>query len=331
MATEENQLSVFFSWQSDSSNKTNLSFIEGCLKKAVKEIAKENSTIILVDRDTKGIGGTPGIVDVILKKIRSCDVFVWDATLIQDAPRFAPNPNVLLELGYALAILGEGRIIGIMNEAHGRGPDKLPFDLVHRRWPIRYNLEESNPQFGEMKKTAKKSLTQDITKALRDALKEPKTGAILSDIDFHTGRVLWGVINSDWMRNWTYYKRNQIQYDQREYRDKMEDYCDEAAKPENQFADEKLKSLHDDLIKAMQSYLWTAAVEMVPCHGNENVFVIGVKDRARQQGWIENYDEIYDGEVDAIRKGIDAVEAAWETYVFELRSKYPEITHQSKR
>jgi hypothetical protein len=42
--------------------------------------------------------------------------------------RRAPNPNVLLELGYARSALGQNRIALVMNTAFG-GPEKLRFDL----------------------------------------------------------------------------------------------------------------------------------------------------------------------------------------------------------
>jgi hypothetical protein len=49
--------------------------------------------------------------------------------------RSIPNPNILIELGYAVAKKGWERIICVMNQQYG-GPSKLPFDLQHRRWPI---------------------------------------------------------------------------------------------------------------------------------------------------------------------------------------------------
>lgn len=62
-----------------------------------------------------------------------------DVTLIGSVPgaissqgRFVPNPNVCVELGYALAKLGEERVILVQNTVHG-GPDLLPFDLKFRR------------------------------------------------------------------------------------------------------------------------------------------------------------------------------------------------------
>ncbi|MCP4347706.1 MAG: nucleotide-binding protein [Desulfobacterales bacterium] len=327
MEPNNTPISVFFSWQSDSSKKTNLNFIEECLKKSVKEIARENSTIIILDRDTKGVGGTPSIVDVIFKKIRSCDIFVWDATIINNLPRYTPNPNVLLELGYAFAVVGEGRIIGIMNEANGIAPDKLPFDLVHRRWPIRYKLDEEDPSFKDTKKNAKNDVIKILKNALTEALKEPKIGIIQSDIDFHTAKKLWSIIDSDWIDNWLYFRKRNIQYEKSEYFDKMDDYKIVASKPENQFVDENLISQHDEFIQAMQEYLWVAGTEMCPSYGNDKAFVINVKDLARQRGWIKNYDEMYDQQVEKLLNVINKVEKCWNTYILALRSKYPEITH----
>src|SRR5689334_724854 len=103
---------IFYSWQTDSPSTENRSFIEDCLERASKQLKNTRARVIHVDRDTKGVGGTPHIVDTIFAKIRACDLFVWDATLVYKQPRPAPNPNVLIELGYALAVLGDSRIIG---------------------------------------------------------------------------------------------------------------------------------------------------------------------------------------------------------------------------
>jgi hypothetical protein len=49
-----------------------------------------------------------------------------------DTERPSPNPNVLVELGYALRALGEERVILVMNTAFGK-PEALPFDLRRKR------------------------------------------------------------------------------------------------------------------------------------------------------------------------------------------------------
>ena len=63
--------SIFFSWQSDLNNSEHRNFIESCIKKALKNLSKEDSVQIYMDydRDTKGLGGSPDIFDAIFSKI----------------------------------------------------------------------------------------------------------------------------------------------------------------------------------------------------------------------------------------------------------------------
>ncbi len=50
-----------------------------------------------------------------------------------------PNPNVLLELGYAAAKLGWDRLVLVMNTNYGH-PEELPFDLRNRRFPLTFKI-----------------------------------------------------------------------------------------------------------------------------------------------------------------------------------------------
>lgn len=159
--------SVFFSWQSDV--KINRNFIRSALDEAVARL-ETDSTIdealreFVVDQDTQGVPGTPTVVDAILEKIRSADIFVADLTIINgnELHRRTPNPNVLLEYGYAIHALSDRRIIGVFNENFG-SPEDLPFDLKHKRWPIRFTLKEKAADRAEQK-------TQ-LVQALVDAIK----------------------------------------------------------------------------------------------------------------------------------------------------------------
>jgi hypothetical protein len=55
-----------------------------------------------------------------------------------------PNPNVMMEYGYALKRHSHTALIAVMNSAFGRpDADSLPFDLRHLRWPITYHLVDS--------------------------------------------------------------------------------------------------------------------------------------------------------------------------------------------
>src|SRR5262249_230832 len=49
------------------------------------------------------------------------------------------NPNVAIELGFALHAVGWKRCLMVLNEAYGT-IDDLPFDVRHRRHPVTYRL-----------------------------------------------------------------------------------------------------------------------------------------------------------------------------------------------
>lgn len=176
---------IFYSWQSDTPSKYNRSFIEKALIEALNRL-KSDATLepalrerqVELDKDTQGVAGSPPIAQTILRKIEDCSVFVADMTFVGQSfedlvtipseIRQIPNPNVLLEYGYALHCQGHERLITIMNSAFGdSNPDNLPFDLRHLRWPITYNLNEANN--GE-KGTEYEKLVRVLVKALALAL-----------------------------------------------------------------------------------------------------------------------------------------------------------------
>ncbi|MGB3510788.1 MAG: hypothetical protein WBA93_16445 [Microcoleaceae cyanobacterium] len=161
---------IFYSWQSDLPNKTNRGFIGDALDKAVKSLRNDDSIKVepVIDRDTQNVAGAPDIVKTIFEKIEQALIFVCDVSIInKDAnSRPTPNPNVLIELGYAMKVLGEGKFIMVMNTAFGR-PEDLPFDLRMRR-VITYNL----PINSKDKATERKKLATSFEKALRAILQE---------------------------------------------------------------------------------------------------------------------------------------------------------------
>lgn len=159
---------IFYSWQSDLPNATNRGFIHDALEKTAKAIASDSSTddVPIIDRDTKDIPGAPHIAKTILEKIAAADVLVADVSIVQgrDGGRPTPNPNVLVELGYALCSLSDKRIILIMNTASG-APEDLPFDLrMHR--VMTFNLPESSGDRTGERSRLQKTLEAAIKAAL---------------------------------------------------------------------------------------------------------------------------------------------------------------------
>ncbi|MCG9964901.1 MULTISPECIES: hypothetical protein [Shewanella] len=127
---------IFYSWQSDLPSKGNRNLIEDSLKRALNAIKKSDSESVepALDRDTAGISGSPSISESIFSKIAVADVFVADVSIIngEGKGKKTPNPNVLIELGYAVSQLGWERVILVQNTFYGE-PEALPFDLRGRR------------------------------------------------------------------------------------------------------------------------------------------------------------------------------------------------------
>jgi hypothetical protein len=167
---------IFYSWQSDRPGKLCRSFIESALDKAIVEIAKEltlesaeRPTTFEIDKDTKGVSGTPPIVETIFAKIDDAVAFVADLTFVgkrDEDDRPIPNPNVLIEYGWALKSRTHSRVIGVMNTAYGE-PDEtnLPFNMKHLRWPIAYHLPSGADDIEKAKVRA------SLVKSLKVALK----------------------------------------------------------------------------------------------------------------------------------------------------------------
>jgi hypothetical protein len=93
-----------------------------------------------VDEATRNVAGSPSIFETILGKIERSALFVGDLTIVTGGlVRPSCNANVLLEYGFALAKLGEKRLIPILNRNYG-SPEELPFDLRHKAIRLIYDL-----------------------------------------------------------------------------------------------------------------------------------------------------------------------------------------------
>jgi len=184
---------VFYSWQSDLPNRTNRNLILTSLEKACSRLKSQGGVLAeaVVDRDTLGLPGAPSINDAILAKIRDTDAFVADVSVINGAPstvaaggalrnyaaivtariaaRFGdrapgakstPNPNVMAELGYAMAQLGNEALVLVVNTYYGN-VEQLPFDLRH----LRTLTYRAGP--GDDTSATKKSLESDLAEAIK--------------------------------------------------------------------------------------------------------------------------------------------------------------------
>ena len=168
---------IFYSWQSDRPNNTTRAFIEDALTKAIRNLGRADDDLYTpprefeLDKDTKGIPGSPPVADTIFRKIEECAVFVPDLTFcsMTDKKRPIPNANVLIEYGWALAKLGHERIVSVMNGAYGKPTGtNVPFNIRHTRWPHAYHLPED--ACADKRNATKQDLIRHFEHAIGTAL-----------------------------------------------------------------------------------------------------------------------------------------------------------------
>lgn len=155
---------IFFSWQLDTPSKNNKSFVWAALNQACEELKtnqpEESPRPI---EGAAGVPGAPNIVDSIFKRISECSVFVADLTFVAESTggRKIPNPNVLIELGYAARCIGWERTILVMNSAFGSA-NNLPFDILQHRWPIEFKVTDKTQTRDERQERLSGTLSQAI-------------------------------------------------------------------------------------------------------------------------------------------------------------------------
>lgn len=169
---------VFYSWQSDTPTREGRNLIQRALEMAVQAISAELQVEeplreeLQIDKDTQDVPGSPPIFPTILDKIEKAAVLVADLTFCgarNDGNRKTPNPNVLIEYGYALKCVGHGQIIAVMNSAYGKpSRESLPFNLADLRFPLTYNVPDGATD--DERKAEREKLAKALEKALRDIL-----------------------------------------------------------------------------------------------------------------------------------------------------------------
>lgn len=150
--SQPERFTVFYSWQSDLPDTSNRAFIRQALRTAASSIEDSKGDLIVeIDEATRDVSGSPNIPATILAKINIADVFVCDISTINtnESGRKTPNPNVVFELGYAIANLGWERVILLFNEEFGSFPADLPFDFDRHRVS---KFRSTNPPSTKQKK-----------------------------------------------------------------------------------------------------------------------------------------------------------------------------------
>ncbi|MBL8805550.1 MAG: hypothetical protein JNN22_01790 [Rhodospirillales bacterium] len=186
-------MKMFWSWQLDTPAVIGKRFIRDALDSAIKDLRNELTVEecerpdeLHVDQDKQGIPGSPDIFPTILAKIEVSTIVIADVTSVGKSIREKKqiNPNVAIELGYALKCLSDRKLIMIFNRHYGNFED-LPFDLRHKGGGVSFNLspdaskEEIKTEAGQLKGALKVAI-RDIIKE-ESALKKVTTSNVASE------------------------------------------------------------------------------------------------------------------------------------------------------
>lgn len=174
------QITIFYSWQSDLPGSETRNIIQDAIKDAVKLL--RDTVDIEADRDTKGEYGSPDIAQTIFSKIDDCDIFIADVSAVcqyettdkdgNKKVKYMPNPNVMLELGYAIHVVGWENVICVLNADYG-APEEMPFDIASRRLTP-FSTKDGKSK-GEIKRYIK-GVIQDTVENLLENGKRVKIG-----------------------------------------------------------------------------------------------------------------------------------------------------------
>ncbi len=203
------------------------------------------------------VAGSPDIAQTILDKVDASSVFVCDVSPINKgaATRLTPNPNVLIELGYAVRALGWERVIMVFNLDTGRIED-LPFDIRHRR-PVVYEAHDASN-----KSQIQKSLSSTLETAIRACLSlGPRTtepGSGLSQLDIDLFNRIREMLPADYavveLRDHDFGNAYQ-----RRLTVLLNDLVWESKQPDFEFLDTELEATKDRMIEGIERFLATSA------------------------------------------------------------------------
>ncbi len=183
-------IKVFYSWQSDIDSAIGQNAIRSCINSSFAKIQENNTEHKLyLDEATRDCTGSPDIVEKIFQKIQECDIYIADITTISESSqkRKTPNPNVLIELGFAIKSIGWDRILLLFNKNSACFPDDLPFDIDKNRC-IKYSIQDGKDKsgFGTLSNILNKAISDIIEKNPKKGFHVQKTSADIKrqrDID----------------------------------------------------------------------------------------------------------------------------------------------------
>jgi hypothetical protein len=194
-------MKVFWSWQSDTPGKTGRFLVRDAIVGAIQKLKqaediaepteRERLDSLHLDQDRQGLPGSPDLADAIFNKIEVATIVIADVTIVGRGKRKTDsngrpvkgrafiNPNVGIEVGYALKAVGTANLLLVVNAHHGPTED-LPFDLRHKAISLVYSLAEDAQK--EDIEAARDKLVSTLVPALRHYTNAPTTTAAQQEI-----------------------------------------------------------------------------------------------------------------------------------------------------
>ena len=167
---------VFYCWQDQLEKKIHRFLIRDALNAAIAAVQDTLpdglDCTITSDSDTANRAGSVAIFDTILEKICKSTIVIADVTpvlKIKKQKLYFPNPNVMMEIGYAAKTLGWSKVNCVYNDADCT-PEHLPFDIRHRRL-TGYTCKDA-----ASKNEALKKLTGTLVAVITAAIQEIDRG-----------------------------------------------------------------------------------------------------------------------------------------------------------
>lgn len=130
---------IFYSWQSDTPQSD--SIIRSSFRQLIDNYELREGIHFDVVYSTHGVSTDNTIDNRLFEQIESCDLFLADLTPSanyrkqetngQTVLKEVPNPNILIELGYAFAAMGPGYVSMVAMQGTWTMAN-MPFDINHR-------------------------------------------------------------------------------------------------------------------------------------------------------------------------------------------------------
>lgn len=310
---------IFYSWQSDLPGSKTRYFIRECIDEAIKDAGKSEAIDAVRDEATKGLTGSPDIITSIYSKIDECDMVIADVSLCfkrdvtkDGQEKYSPNPNVMLELGYAVKTLSWERVLCISNTDFG---SDYPFDIDHNR-QTSFSLD------GKDKKAVRRRLAKKISEdiqTLQGQLPRAKAGFsshIIGSYDFNQQKVIPLLVPFDFRNSESFKLKN-------------EDLLTNARKllAEIQVITESMNLNNDEKEKAETLSFWSDKEKYRECikrsldiDVDDSFFCLGdLKLSTQSQGFCANTNNVTEDENNKYDKLFELYRIISQ---YEIRTKY---------